>query len=63
VALAQTFAADHKAIDKLQMDILRETFSDAGIVELVAFISFNAGRRLRGLGIQPPGIKRRYHAA
>jgi alkylhydroperoxidase family enzyme len=58
VALAQTFAADHKAIDKSQVDILRETFSDAELVELVAFISFMwaGGTFGKILGIQPPAI-------
>ncbi|MDH4190042.1 MAG: hypothetical protein OEW21_07550 [Betaproteobacteria bacterium] len=40
VALAQAFAADHRTIDKLLIEVLREEFSDAELVELVAFMSF-----------------------
>ena len=57
VALAQAFAVDHKAIVKPQIDVLRETFSDAELVELVAFISFMwaGGTFGKVLGIQPNG--------
>ena len=56
VALAQEFATDHKAIDKSQIEILRDSFSDEELVELVAFISFMwaGGTFGKVLGIQPP---------
>jgi alkylhydroperoxidase family enzyme len=56
VALAQTFAADHRTIDKALIDIMRKAFSDAELVELVAFISFMwaGGTFGKVLGIEPP---------
>ena len=56
VALAQTFAADHKAIGKPQLDVLSESFSAAELVELAAVISFMwaGGTFGRIFGIQPP---------
>jgi alkylhydroperoxidase family enzyme len=56
VSLAATFAADHKAIGKPQLDVLSESFSAAELVELAAFISFMwaGGTFGRIFGIQPP---------
>jgi alkylhydroperoxidase family enzyme len=55
VALAQGFAADHRSIEKSQLEVLREHFTDAELVELVAFISFMwaGGTFGKILGIQP----------
>lgn len=56
VAFAQAFSADHKTIDKAQLEVLRESFSDAELVELVAFVSFMwaGGTFGKVLGIQAP---------
>ncbi|MGM9516260.1 hypothetical protein ACS5PK_18565 [Roseateles sp. DB2] len=56
VAYAEAFAADHKAIEASQIHMLREHFSDAELVELVAFVSFMwaGGSFGRVLGVQPP---------
>ena len=40
VGLAEYFALDHKSISASQLSILRELFSDAELVELVAFMGF-----------------------
>jgi alkylhydroperoxidase family enzyme len=56
VAFAQAFSADHRAIGKMQVGVMREYFSDAELVELVAFISFMWAGGCFGkvLGIQAP---------
>ena len=55
VAYAEAFAADHRAIEASQVQMLREHFSDAELVELVAFVSFMwaGGSFGKVLGIQP----------
>lgn len=55
VAYAEAFAADHRAIEASQIEMLRESFSDAELVELVAFVSFMwaGGTFGKVLGIQP----------
>jgi len=40
VGLAQDFAADHRAIDERQLNVMREHFPEPELVELVAFIGF-----------------------
>ena len=40
VQLAKQFAEDHRLIDEGMLEVAKEHFSNAEIVELVAFISF-----------------------
>lgn len=55
VAFAEAFARDHRAVSEAQIRVLREHFSDAELVELVAFVSFMwaGGSFGKVLGIQP----------
>ncbi|HLO93937.1 MAG TPA: hypothetical protein VK195_06435 [Burkholderiaceae bacterium] len=55
MAYAEAFAADHKAIEASQVQMLREHFSDAELLELVSFVSFMwaGGSFGKVLGIQP----------
>ena len=52
---AEAFVADHKSIEPSQISVLRENFTDAELVELVAFVSFMwaGGTCGKVLGIQP----------
>jgi alkylhydroperoxidase family enzyme len=52
---AEAFAKDHKAIEPSQISVLREHFTDAELVELIAFVSFMwaGGTFGKVLGIQP----------
>jgi alkylhydroperoxidase family enzyme len=56
VAFAESFATDHKAIEASQIQTLRGYFSDAELVELVAFVSFMwaGGTFGKVLGVQAP---------
>lgn len=56
VAFAQAYVADHRDISDPQIEILRQSFSDAEVVELVAFVSFMwaGGTFGKVLGIKPP---------
>lgn len=58
VAFAQAYVADHRDISEAHIDILRESFSDAEVVELVAFVSFMwvGGTFGKVLGIKPPSV-------
>jgi alkylhydroperoxidase family enzyme len=58
VGLAQIYSGDHKGIDQAMLDLMREHFSDAELVELVAFLGFMwaGGSFGQILGIQPAGI-------
>ena len=55
VGLAQLFAADHREIDEVQLNIIREHFSEPELVELVAFMGFMwaGGTFVKVFGIQP----------
>lgn len=55
VAYAEAFAADHRAIELSQIELLREHFTDPELVELVAFVSFMwaGGTFGKVLGIPP----------
>ncbi len=56
VGLAQMFAAGHRDIDDAVLQRLRGVFTDAELVELVAFMSFMWAGGAFGsvLGIRPP---------
>jgi alkylhydroperoxidase family enzyme len=55
VGLAQVFASGHRNIDASSLEPLREHFTDAELVELVAFMSFMWAGGAFGnvLGIRP----------
>lgn len=55
VAFAQAYSHDHREIEPSQIQVMREYFSDAELVELVAFISFMwaGGTFGKVLGIKP----------
>jgi alkylhydroperoxidase family enzyme len=57
VGLAQVFAADHKGITEPMLATMREHFSEAELVELVAFMGFMwaGGSFGRVLGVKPRG--------
>ncbi len=55
VGFAQLFALDHRSIEQAQIDALRRHFSDAEVVELIAFMGFMWAGGVFGamLGVQP----------
>ncbi len=55
VGFAQLFALDHKSISEAQISLLREHFSDAELVELIAFMGFMWAGGTFGalLGVKP----------
>lgn len=55
VGLAQVFATDHKGIDATMLGTMRESFTDAELVELVAFMSFMWAGGMFGkvMGVRP----------
>lgn len=59
VALAALFAIDHKNIGEAQLNVLRPYFSDAELVELVAFMGFMWAGGTFGavMAVKPAGTK------
>jgi alkylhydroperoxidase family enzyme len=58
VGIAQQFSQDHRSIDESMLKVAREHFSDAEIVELIAFMGFMwaGGTFGKILGIKPSEI-------